>query len=213
MNLFYNPKYVGDVAFLQIEPVEGELNYNKKGNVVEITNEGNVVGYNIFEITNEGNVVGYNIFEISKDITIEETGHIKLTDELVNVFQKRISEAGFDYKLNADLSPKFVVGYVETKDKHPDADKLSVLNVNVGNDTLQIVCGAPNVEAGQKVVVAKVGAVMPSGMVIKDAELRGVASSGMICSMKELNLPNAPEEKGIMVLNDSYEIGQAFELV
>lgn len=210
MNLFYNPKYVGDVAFLQIEPVEGELNYNKKGNVVEITNEGNIVGYNIFEITNEGNVVGYNIFEISKDITIEETGHIKLTDELVNVFQKRISEAGFDYKLNADLSPKFVVGYVETKDKHPDADKLSVLNVNVGNDTLQIVCGAPNVEAGQKVVVAKVGAVMPSGMVIKDAELRGVASSGMICSMKELNLPNAPEEKGIMVLNDSYEIGQAF---
>ncbi|HDA5200166.1 TPA: YtpR family tRNA-binding protein [Staphylococcus aureus] len=210
MNLFYNPKYVGDVAFLQIEPVEGELNYNKKGNVVEITNEGNVVGYNIFEITNEGNVVGYNIFEISKDITIEETGHIKLTDELVNVFQKRISEAGFDYKLNADLSPKFVVGYVETKDKHPDADKLSVLNVNVGNNTLQIVCGAPNVEAGQKVVVAKVGAVMPSGMVIKDAELRGVASSGMICSMKELNLPNAPEEKGIMVLNDSYEIGQAF---
>ncbi|HCV0687616.1 TPA: DUF4479 domain-containing protein [Staphylococcus aureus] len=210
MNLFYNPKYVGDVAFLQIEPVEGGLNYNKKGNVVEITNEGNVVGYNIFEITNEGNVVGYNIFEISKDITIEETGHIKLTDELVNVFQKRISEAGFDYKLNADLSPKFVVGYVETKDKHPDADKLSVLNVNVGNDTLQIVCGAPNVEAGQKVVVAKVGAVMPSGMVIKDAELRGVASSGMICSMKELNLPNAPEEKGIMVLNDSYEIGQAF---
>ncbi|NKI85480.1 DUF4479 domain-containing protein, partial [Staphylococcus aureus] len=190
------PKYVGDVAFLQIEPVEGELKYNKKGNVVEITNE--------------DNVVGYNIFEISKDISIEETGHIKLTDELVNVFQKRISEAGFEYKLNADLSPKFVVGYVETKDKHPDADKLSVLNVNVGNDTLQIVCGAPNVEAGQKVVVAKVGAVMPSGMVIKDAELRGVASSGMICSMKELNLPNAPEEKGIMVLNDSYEIGQAF---
>ena len=163
MNLFYNPKYVGDVAFLQIEPVEGELNYNKKGNVVEITNE--------------GNVVGYNIFEISKDITIEEKGHIKLTDELVNVLQKRTSEAGFDYKLNAELSPKFAVGYVATR---------------------------------QKVVVAKVGAVMPSGMVIKDAELRGVASSGMICSMKELNLPNAPEEKGIMVLNDSYEIGQAF---
>ena len=70
--------------------------------------------------------------------------------------------------------------------------------------------GAPNVEAGQKVVVAKVGAVMPSGMVIKDAELRGVASSGMICSMKELNLPNAPQEKGIMVLSNDYEIGQAF---
>ena len=61
-----------------------------------------------------------------------------------------------------------------------------------------------------KVVVAKVGAVMPSGMVIKDAELRGVASSGMICSMRELNLPNAPQEKGIMVLSDDYKVGNAF---
>ena len=85
-----------------------------------------------------------------------------------------------------------------------------MLNVNVGTEKLQIVCGAPNVESGQKVVVAKVGAVMPSGMVIKDAQLRGVDSSGMICSMKELNLPNAPKEKGIMVLNDDCDIGQAF---
>ena len=113
----------------------------------------------------------------------------------MDAVQKAINKSGLDYQLNADLSPKFVVGYVETKEKHPDADKLSVLKVNVGNEHLQIVCGAPNVEAGQKVVVAKVGAVMPSGMVIKDAELRGVASSGMICSMKELNLPNAPQEK------------------
>ena len=112
-----------------------------------------------------------------------------------------------DYFFFSQLLMRHIETYIQ---KHPDADKLSVLNVNVGNDTLQIVCGAPNVEQGQKVVVAKVGAVMPSGMVIKDAELRGVASSGMICSMKELNLPNAPKEKGIMVLDDSYEIGQAF---
>lgn len=84
------------------------------------------------------------------------------------------------------------------------------MNVDVATEKLQIVCGAPNVEAGQKVVVAKVGAVMPSGMVIKDAALRGVDSSGMICSMKELNLPNAPQEKGIMVLSDEYKVGQAF---
>ena len=75
-----------------------------------------------------------------------------------------------------------------TKEKHPNADKLNVCTVDVGNETLQIVCGAPNVEEGQKVVVAKVGAVMPSGMVIRDAELRGVASSGMICSATELSL-------------------------
>ena len=124
--------------------------------------------------------------------------------------QQAIKNAGFSFELETDLSPKLVVGYVANKEKHPNADKLSVLNVDVATEKLQIVCGAPNVEAGQKVVVAKVGAVMPNGMVIKDAELRGVASSGMICSMKELNLPNAPQEKGIMVLSDDYKVGQAF---
>lgn len=196
MNLFYNPQGVGDVAFLQIEPTDGAFDYNKKDDVVEITQD--------------GQVVGFNIFNVSDKIKIEGNGHIKLTSEIIEALQQSINNSGFNYKLDTDLSPKFVVGYVETKEKHPDADKLSVLKVNVGNETLQIVCGAPNVAAEQKVVVAKVGAVMPSGMVIKDVKLRGVDSSGMICSMKELDLPNAPQEKGIMVLNDDYEIGQAF---
>lgn len=196
MNLFYNPKGVGDVAFIQIEPSVGPFEYEQKQNVVEIKKENKVVGYNIFRVSN--------------NVTINDNGPIKLTTELIKDFQQLITEAGFDYQLDTDVSPKFVVGYVETKEKHPNADKLSVLNVNVGTEKLQIVCGAPNVESGQKVVVAKVGAVMPSGMVIKDAQLRGVDSSGMICSMKELNLPNAPKEKGIMVLNDDYDIGQAF---
>lgn len=196
MNLFYNPQGVGDVAFLQIEPTDGAFDYNKKDDVVEITQD--------------GQVVGFNIFNVSDKIKIEGNGHIKLTSEIIEALQQSINNSGFNYKLDTDLSPKFVVGYVETKEKHPDADKLSVLKVNVGNETLQIVCGAPNVAAEQKVVVAKVGAVMSSGMIIKDAKLRGVDSSGMICSMKELDLPNAPQEKGIMVLNDDYEIGQAF---
>ena len=196
MNLFYNPNGVGDVALLQIEPTDGPFDYNKRSDVVEITKD--------------GEVVGYNIFNIGEKINLNGNGYIKLTSEIIDTLQQAISSAGFKYQLNTDLSPKFVVGYVETKDEHPDADKLSVLNVNVGNETLQIVCGAPNVEAGQKVVVAKVGAVMPSGMVIKDAQLRGVDSNGMICSMRELNLPNAPQEKGIVVLNDNYDIGQAF---
>lgn len=196
MNLFYNKEGVGDVAFLQIEPTDGPFEYKKSGDVVEINKEGTIVGFNLFKFSNYHQING--------------NGHIKLTSELVDALQKAINESGLTYQLNADLSPKFVVGYVETKDKHPDADKLSILKIDVGNDHLQIVCGAPNVEAGQKVVVAKVGAVMPSGMVIKDAELRGVASSGMVCSMRELNLPNAPQEKGIMVLSDDYKVGQAF---
>lgn len=196
MNLFYNKEKVGDVAFLQIEPHEGPFAYETKGNVVEITADNKVVGYNIFNIADK--------------VTITENGHVKLTETIIDALQNAIAEAGFTQQLNAGLSPKFVVGYVESKDKHPDADKLSVLSVDVATEKLQIVCGAPNVEAGQKVVIAKVGAVMPSGMVIKDAELRGVASSGMVCSMKELDLPNAPTEKGIMVLDNSYTVGQAF---
>lgn len=195
MNLFYNPEGVGDVAFLQLEPVTGPVNYDKKGNVVTLYQEDQVVGFNIFEASKAG---------------VEGNGHIKLTEELVNAFQQQLDQAGVNYQLSVDLSPKFVVGYVVSKEKHPNADKLSILKVDVGDEELQIVCGAPNVEAEQKVVVAKVGAVMPSGMVIKDAELRGVPSSGMVCSMKELNLPNAPKQKGIMVLDDSYSVGQPF---
>ena len=196
MNLFYNPKGVGDVAFLQINPVEGDVAYEIKENVVQLTQD--------------NAVVGFNIFNFSHYFHIQDVGNIKLTEEILNKLKQVISEAGYSYQLDADLSPKFVVGYVKTKEKHPNADKLSILSVDVATEVLQIVCGAPNVEAGQKVVVAKVGAVMPSGMVIKDAQLRGVDSSGMVCSMKELNLPNAPQEKGILVLSDNYQIGQAF---
>ena len=60
-----------------------------------------------------------------------------------------------NYQLSVDLSPKFVVGYVASKEKHPNADKLSILKVDVGDEELQIVCGAPNVEAEQKLWLLK----------------------------------------------------------
>lgn len=107
---------------------------------------------------------------------------------------------------------KIVVGYVVSKEKHPDADKLNVCIVNAGQEEeLQIVCGAKNVDAGQKVPVALIGATMPDGMQIKKAKLRGVVSQGMICSAKELGLnekllPKAQTE-GILVLPESVEIG------
>ena len=110
------------------------------------------------------------------------------------------------------MTPKFVVGYVESAVKHPDADKLSICQVQIDQGTVQIVCGAPNVATGQKVVVAKPGAVMPTGLIIRPSALRGESSHGMICSARELNLPNAPQEKGILVLDDEYEVGTAFKI-
>ncbi len=104
----------------------------------------------------------------------------------------------------------FVVGKVVEKSKHPDADKLSVCKVDIGTgDLLNIVCGAPNVEAEQLVCVAKIGAVVPNGgFEIKKAKLRGQLSEGMICSAKELNL--SEDHNGIMVLDENAKIGQSF---
>jgi len=105
-----------------------------------------------------------------------------------------------------------VVGRVLEKAKHPDADRLSVCKVDAGTgETLQIVCGAPNVAAGQKVPVALVGAKLPGGVAIKRAKLRGVESQGMICSAKELGINDKllPKEmqEGILVLPEDSEIG------
>lgn len=105
-----------------------------------------------------------------------------------------------------------VVGYVKSKEKHPDADKLNVCKVDVGTgEELQIVCGAKNVDAGQKVPVAVIGAVLPGDFKIKRAKLRGVESQGMICSAKELGLNDKllpkEQQEGILVLPASTEIG------
>jgi phenylalanyl-tRNA synthetase beta chain len=102
---------------------------------------------------------------------------------------------------------KFVVGRVLEVEQHPDADRLKVCKVDLGagdpDAPATIVCGAPNVAAGQTVAVATPGAVMPDGTKIKQAKLRGVVSEGMICAETELDLspPNSPSE-GILVLDD-----------
>lgn len=99
-----------------------------------------------------------------------------------------------------------VVGKVLKKEKHPNADKLSLCIVTDGIDEYQVVCGAQNVADGQTIPFAKIGAELPNGMKIKDAKLRGVESKGMICSAAELGLEE--ESSGIMVLSDDYKLGE-----
>ncbi|MGL5915872.1 MAG: YtpR family tRNA-binding protein, partial [Culicoidibacterales bacterium] len=106
-----------------------------------------------------------------------------------------------------------VIGYVESKTQHPEADRLNVCKVNVGEETvLQIVCGAPNVEAGQKVIVAKIGAVLPGNFNIKKAKLRGVESQGMICALEELGIDvkyiSDEFKGGIQILPEDAPIGK-----
>lgn len=198
MDIFYNPKGIGDVLIIPIEDAKDryEVNHETIGSITRITEQ--------------GKVLGYNIHEASKLIDLPNTGKIQLTNELLDAIKTLFANSQLDDVLDFDLSPKFVIGYVLEKNPHENADKLSVCKVDVGDEVLQIVCGAPNVDKGQKVVVAKIGATMPSGLRIKPTELRGVPSNGMICSQKELGLPNAPKEKGIYVLDDSYTVGEAF---
>ena len=108
-----------------------------------------------------------------------------------------------------------VIGHVRKREKHPDADKLSVCEVDLGKagGVVQIVCGAPNVAAGQRVVVIKPGDTLPASggkgaLKIKVGKIRGVESQGMICSEAELGLSN--ENDGILVLPADAPIGERF---
>ncbi|MEH7351203.1 YtpR family tRNA-binding protein [Gottfriedia acidiceleris] len=199
MNIFYNKEGIGDTLLITLKQIPTEdRQVERKGNIARVYSS----------VTNE--TVAINVFEASTYVDVQENGIVTITEHIVNTVNELLAKEGFEDTLVLDLSPKFVIGYVIEKEKHPNADKLNICKVDVGTDTLQIVCGAPNVEQGQKVVVAKVGAVMPSGLVIKDANLRGVDSFGMICSARELDLPDAPQEKGILVLEADAEVGKAF---
>ncbi|MBM7571973.1 phenylalanine--tRNA ligase subunit beta [Aquibacillus albus] len=120
-----------------------------------------------------------------------------------------IEVEGIEYV--AEQSSNVVVGYVKECEKHPNADKLNLCQVDVGEEELQIICGAPNIAHGQKVAVAKPGAVLPGNFKIKKAKLRGVESNGMICSLQELGIEEkyVPKEyaDGIFVFPEDTEVG------
>ena len=99
-------------------------------------------------------------------------------------------------------------GFVIAAEKHPDADKLTVCQVKIGEETHQIVCGAPNVRKGLAVVVALPGTLLPGDVKIGKSKIRGVASAGMICSERELGLGTSHD--GIMELPEGTEHGQSF---
>ena len=133
-------------------------------------------------------------------------------DEDVKQIADKMVSVGNEYESITEVCPatNLVVGRVVSKEPHPDSDHLNVCQVDLGDKIYQIVCGAPNVEAGQKVIVSKVGAKLPGGE-IKKTIIRGVESNGMICSLAELGLESKyvkeEDKKGIHVLPDDAPIG------
>ncbi|MDG6110841.1 YtpR family tRNA-binding protein [Lactococcus formosensis] len=196
----YN-KNVGDVLMLIVANNEGaEVTYERKADVARIFRE------------DTGQTVGWNIFDIKKDWSDLTQGQNNLSERQVAELNVKLKAAGFDEQLTYDGQPKFVVAEILTMEDHADSDHLHVCQVEVGLDEpVQIVCGAPNAVVGMKTVAALPGAMMPSGTLIWPGALRGVPSYGMICSARELDLPNAPQVRGIIELNANLEAGLAFD--
>jgi len=201
MIVSYNKPFVGDTLLVQLttEPIV-TFDFERHGDL-----------YMMKEAAN-GEVKAFNLFNASKYMNLDGVnGNVELTEAFVDDLKAAIKTCGATLDIDVDLTPKFVVGHVLEIADHPDADKLHICQVQVDEEQpLQIVCGAPNVAEGQKVVVAKIGAVMPSGTVIVESKLRGVESYGMMCSARELAIPNAPQVRGILVLDSNAEVGAAF---
>lgn len=141
--------------------------------------------------------------------------YIDLDDNLsIEKIAQDMTRVGNEY----DSAQKFinatnlVIGQIKTCEEHPDSDHLHVCMVDVGDKTLQIVCGAPNARAGIKVIVALVGANLPNDVTIKKGTIRGVESNGMMCSIAELGLDNKflteEDKKGICELGQDAIVGE-----
>ena len=177
----------------------GRSEFEEKDNVTRVTDK-------------DGNLIGFNFFNVDEIIDYDKlpNGQVKLSNDELKKLNDRLKENGFDDEL-AYGKPTLVYGYVKICEKHPDSDHLHVTTVDVGGEEHQIVCGAPNIAQGQKVVVALPGTLMPNGQQIWPGALRGVDSYGMICSARELGLAHAPQKRGIMVVPDDFKAGDEFE--
>ena len=136
--------------------------------------------------------------------------YVDLSNKTTEEIEYAMTMIGFEVEgiKNTGLPdlPNVVVGEVLSREQHPNADRLGVCEVNVGDpEALQIVCGASNYKVGDRVPVAKVGARLPGNFKIKASKLRGVKSFGMMCSPRELGL--GEDHDGLMILEDSPEIG------
>ena len=196
----YNKEHVGDVLMVILQDKkELKRSVERKGKVARIYAD------------ETGQTLAWNIFEASSLVEITGNGQVFLTDEQVATLNAELAKEGFVDKLENTAYPVFVVGQIEEMQAHPDSDHLNICQVNVGDKRVQIVAGAPNVAVGLKTIVALPGAMMPSGSLIFPGKLRGEDSYGMMCSPRELALPNAPQVRGIIELGDEAQVGEAFD--
>lgn len=196
----YNKEYVGDVLMVILQDTKDiKRDVERKGKVARVFDE-------------KGKTLAWNIFDVSSLIDLTGSGQVFLTDDQVATLNAELAKEGFAEQLENDNTPKFVVGQIIEMVDHPDSDHLHICQVEInGGQCVQIVCGAPNAAQGLKTVAALPGAMMPNGSLIFPGKLRGEDSFGMLCSARELELPNAPQVRGIIELADSATVGDIFD--
>ncbi|GAB6651410.1 DUF4479 and tRNA-binding domain-containing protein [Streptococcus uberis] len=197
----YNKEQVGDVLMVILEDSKAiKRQVERHGKVARVFAE------------EGGRTLAWNIFEASTLIPIQGKGQVFPSSEDVAVLNKELAKEGFTEELEVSPNPVFVVGQIMEMVAHPDSNHLNICQVQVAADQkVQIVAGAPNAKVGLKTIVALPGAMMPNGSLIFPGKLRGEDSFGMMCSPRELALPNAPQKRGIIELDESAIVGQAFD--
>lgn len=194
LGIFYNKNHLKDTLLVV---------FDKNTTKIDDSNKNYCLG---FDDKNEISFI--NIFNILNHIELP-SGFLLLTPK-INEFIKQITNTDSPSEVNDN---KFVVGEVikcdEIKNSH-----LHLCLVDIGNQELQIVCGAKNVKLGLKVVVAQTGAILPNGKFIINGELLGNKSFGMLCSKKELNILNMPfNDNGIIELDKKFKIGEQINFI
>lgn len=196
----YNKEHVGDVLMVILQDKKDiKRSVERKGKVARVFAD------------ETGQTLAWNIFEASTLFSLDGRGQIFLSDDELAILNAELAKEGFDDQLEKTAGPVFVVGQIVEMVAHPDSDHLNICQVNVGEKRVQIVAGAPNAAVGLKTIVALPSAMMPSGSLIFPGKLRGEDSYGMMCSPRELGLPNAPQKRGIIELDDAAVVGQAFD--
>ncbi len=172
------------------------LSVNQEGEVVTEKND----GYTIIKINNE--ISGINIHDADLILNVKEGAH-SICDQTIKTLKEKLNLDLTKF----DLNSKLIVGEVIEQKPHPKSDKLFLLKVNVGKE-LQIITNASNAIVGKKVVVAQVGAILPSGLLIKDSKVMGVRSEGMLCGSETLGLNKTD---GVHIV-ENLEVGKEFTL-
>lgn len=166
----------------------------------------------VFTILDDNdNPAGYHFYDEKHLLDNYSDGYIALDNKLYESLIDFFLSSGINLP-ELDDSDYFVTGRIISAEKHSASGHLHVCQVDIGTETVQIVCGSKEIPVGKKVVVALPKAVLPDGKLIQRSKVNGVESMGMLCSASELGLAGAKVQPGLYLVDDKLACGEVFKL-